>query len=241
MFLMFPILFKCISLCRLSCCGWMLPDPTTALICTRTILAVHGRLGPPVTSYTQCWTLRYPGSWDRDAEVQACSTVSGLWLSEINVSPDSGSGIQLQAVHIYFGQTSLFLYGCLRVLTDRLATCPTARCHVCLQNAVWAGPPESRQAKGQRDKEIALLGEAGNCDKTFGDVDRVSLPTVSRGAELRQRLHWDEMFRLRGWKWGRKGKGGELSADRSKWGLRRQKTTSPSSNLKASAELYLLL
>lgn len=167
---------------------------------------------------------RDPGSWARDAEAQVCSTVSGLWLPEISVSPNSGNGIQLQAAHIYFGQMSLFLCCCRRVLTDRLATCPIARCHVRLQNAAWAGPPESRQAKGQRDKETALLGEAGNCEKTFHDVDRISLLPMSRGVELR--LHWDEMFRLRGWKWGRKVKWGELSAARSKWGLPRQKTTS---------------
>lgn len=171
MFLMFPILFKCISLCRLSCCGWMLPDPTTALICTRTILVAHRRLGDHLWQTTPSSRPWDRGSWGRDAEAQACSTVLDVWLSEISVSPNSGSGIQLRAARIYFGKTSLFLCGCLRVLTDRLATCPTARCHVCLQNAVWAGPPGSRQAEGQRDKGTALLGEAGNCEGTFRDVE----------------------------------------------------------------------
>lgn len=145
MFLMFPILLKRISLCRFSCCGWMLPKPTTALIWTRTILVVHRLLGPPVATYAKCWTLR---SWifDKDAEVWTCNTISGLWLSEKRlVLLNSGNGIQLQPAHIYFGQTSLFLCGCLQVLTDRLATCPTARCHVRLQTGVWTGPPEPRQ------------------------------------------------------------------------------------------------
>lgn len=92
------------------------------------------------------------------------------------------------------GKCLYFYAACLQVLTDRLATCPTARCHVCLRSAIWAGRPGSRQAKGQKDKETALLGEAGNCEKTFRHVDRISLLPVSRGAELRQRLQWDEMF-----------------------------------------------
>lgn len=162
-----------------------------------------------------------------------------LWLSERSVSPNSGSGIQLQAAHIYFGQMSLFLCGCFPwVLTGRLATCPTARCHVCLQNALWAGPPESRQAKGQRDKEAALLGEAVSCEETFGDGNGICALPAS-GAEAEAPLGWN--VPPEGMEVGEERQGGELSAARSKWGLRRQKTTSPSSNLEASSEPYLLL
>ena len=133
---------------------------------------------------------------------------------------------------------SLFLCGCLQVLTDRLATCPTARCHVCLQTAAWTGPSEPRQTKGQKDKEAALLGEAGNCEKTFHDVDRISLLPVSRRAGLRQRLRWDEMFRLRGWKRGTKG-GRQVVSIWIKMSFAKTKDNIPSSNLKASAESYL--
>lgn len=123
-------------------------------------------------------------------------------------------------------------------MTDRLAACPTARCHVCLQTVVWTGPLEPRQTKGQKDKEAALLGEAGNCEKTLRDVDRISLLPVSWPRGLRQRLRWDEMFRLRGWKWRRKGGGGVVSIW-IKMSFAKTKGNIPSNNLKASAEFYL--
>lgn len=72
------------------------------------------------------------------------------------------------------------------------------------------------QMEGQRDEEAALLGEARTCEKTSCDVDRISLLPMSGRVGLRQQLHWDEMFRLRGWKWERKVGGSELSAPGSK-------------------------
>lgn len=183
MFLMFPILFKCISLCRLSCCGWMLPDPTTALICTRTTLAVHRRVGPPVTSCTgadpeilgwECWT----------SSLQHSFFGCQKWVSHPALGVGFSSRLRTSPLDSFY----------LWVLTDRLAACPTAEW--CLGRS-----PEPRQAEGQRDKEPAVLGKVGSCEETFRAGDGVcALPTPGG-------LRWDEMFRQRGWNGRGKGTG----------------------------------
>lgn len=151
MFLMLPMLLKCISLCRLPCCGWMLPKLTMVFICTKTLLVVHRLLGPSVPSYAKCRTLR-SRVFDRDAEVWACNTISGRWLVEIKlVSPNSGNGIQLQPVHIYLGPMSLVLCGWLSLGFDRQishmsyskVSCLSANC--CLDRTPWAQADEGAE------------------------------------------------------------------------------------------------
>lgn len=85
-----------------------------------------------------------PRVFDRDAEVRACNTISGS-QKEGSAPLTLGTGFS-SWLCTSTSDKCLFLCGCLQVLTDRLATCPTARCHVRLQTAAWTGPPEPRQA-----------------------------------------------------------------------------------------------
>lgn len=172
MFLTFPILLKCISLCRLPCCGRILPKPTTVLICTRTVIAVH-RLGTtcanlcPVLGpghlvgmllwYLFCFQVVHVQKEDLSHLTLGMGLSSSLCTSSLD---------KCLCAHLLWTKAFVFIW--LAPDFDRHishTSCSKVSCYSA--NGVWAKPLSlgrwwGGKGKGQKGKAAAPLGEAGS-------------------------------------------------------------------------------